>query len=96
LWARPRTEAALAAIRTLQPYVVLLDLFSPGMDGMAELAALIEETAWRHPPAARCGCSPQEVKVLREVVRGRPNRDIARTLPVSEETIKTHVSSILG
>jgi DNA-binding NarL/FixJ family response regulator len=34
--------------------------------------------------------------VLREVVRGRVNRDIARTLPVSEETIKTHVSSILG
>jgi NarL family two-component system response regulator LiaR len=34
--------------------------------------------------------------VLREVARGRANREIARTLSLSEETVKSHVSSILA
>jgi DNA-binding NarL/FixJ family response regulator len=33
--------------------------------------------------------------VLAEVARGRSNREIARTLALSEKTVKTHVSSIL-
>jgi CheY-like chemotaxis protein len=40
LYTFPVTRAC-----TLRPYVMLLDLFLPGMDGMAELAALIEKTA---------------------------------------------------
>jgi DNA-binding NarL/FixJ family response regulator len=38
----------------------------------------------------------REREVLAEVARGRSNREIARTLAVSEKTVKTHVSAILG
>lgn len=40
--------------------------------------------------------TPRELDVLREVACGRANREIARTLSVSEETVKSHVSSILA
>ena len=34
--------------------------------------------------------------MLRLVARGLPNKRIARELGVSEKTVKTHVSNILG
>ena len=38
----------------------------------------------------------REVEVLRHVARGRANKEIARELHLGEQTVKTHVSSILG
>src|ERR1700691_4443391 len=38
----------------------------------------------------------REREVLAELARGRSNREIARALNVSEKTVKTHVSSVLG
>ncbi len=40
--------------------------------------------------------SPREIEVLTAVARGRSNREIARDLSIAEETVKTHVSSILA
>jgi DNA-binding NarL/FixJ family response regulator len=40
--------------------------------------------------------TPREQDVLVEVARGRSNREIARELSLSEKTVKTHVSAILG
>jgi two-component system, NarL family, response regulator LiaR len=40
--------------------------------------------------------SPREREVMAGLARGRSNREIARALAVSEETIKTHVKSILA
>jgi NarL family two-component system response regulator LiaR len=40
--------------------------------------------------------SPRELDVLRAVAGGRSNREIARGLSLSEETVKSHVSSILS
>jgi NarL family two-component system response regulator LiaR len=39
--------------------------------------------------------SPREREVLAVLSRGRSNREISRTLSLSEETVKSHVSSIL-
>jgi DNA-binding NarL/FixJ family response regulator len=38
----------------------------------------------------------REREVLAELARGRSNREIARTLHVSEKTVKAHVSSVLA
>jgi two-component system, NarL family, nitrate/nitrite response regulator NarL len=38
--------------------------------------------------------TPRQTEVLRLVIRGRSNRDIARELQVSEGTIKAHLSAV--
>ena len=38
----------------------------------------------------------REVEVLQLVAQGRSNRDIAEQLGISEATVRTHVSNILG
>jgi DNA-binding NarL/FixJ family response regulator len=56
------------------------------------------------PPAAGAGPSPtdpgeltpREVDVLRLIAAGQSNREIARTLFVSEATVKTHVNRIFA
>jgi two-component system, NarL family, response regulator LiaR len=152
-------DAALAAIRTHKPDVVLLDLVMPGLDGLCVLRALrtqedrpavIVLTSFpaedRAMEALRAGAlsfvpkttatdrvveavraaatggsvlapnvaalliermrrepadsplrvlSPREREVLANLARGRSNREIARALSLSEETVKSHVSRIL-
>jgi NarL family two-component system response regulator LiaR len=39
--------------------------------------------------------SPRELEVLTGLGKGRSNRELARALGIGEETVKTHVSSIL-
>lgn len=152
---------ALQAVRSLEPTVVLLDLFMPGQTGLEVLAgikrdrpatevlmltssnadehllAAVRAGALAYLPktagvdqvvasvraaargesllepriaarlvrevregAARRGpldqLSPREVEVLAVLARGRSNREIARALAISEETVKAHVSSILA
>jgi NarL family two-component system response regulator LiaR len=42
------------------------------------------------------GLTGREQEVLRLVARGRSNREIAKELFISEKTVKTHISNILG
>jgi DNA-binding NarL/FixJ family response regulator len=46
------------------------------------------------PPDSYDALSPRESEVLRLIAAGQSNREIARTLFVSEATIKTHVNRI--
>ncbi|HVQ63252.1 MAG TPA: response regulator transcription factor, partial [Terriglobia bacterium] len=46
--------------------------------------------------AASDDLSPREMEVLREVAFGRTNREIGERLFISEETVKTHVASLLS
>lgn len=76
--------ALAAAIRSVHAGYVLLhpDVARLLADGDAR-PGLAELTA-------------RERDVLAEVARGRSNREIARALSLSEKTVKTHVSAILG
>ena len=56
----------------------------------AEVAARLAERVTRSQLSAR------ELEVLRLLVAGRRNREIAGTLDITEGTVKLHVSSILG
>ena len=47
------------------------------------------------PPDPLLPLSPREREVLRLIARGHGNRQIARELAIGEQTVKTHVSSIL-
>lgn len=76
--------ALAAAIRSVHAGHVLLH---------PDVAALLAAGDARPGPAA---LTPRERDVLTEVARGRSNREIARALSLSEKTVKTHVSAILG
>lgn len=45
---------------------------------------------------AGCQLSARELEVLRLLVSGRRNREVARALDITEGTVKLHVSSILA
>jgi DNA-binding NarL/FixJ family response regulator len=50
----------------------------------------------RAPEAPPEALSPRETEVLRMLAIGRTNKERARELSIGEQTIKTHVSRILG
>jgi two-component system NarL family response regulator len=75
-------------------------LINPSMAGklLIEFAALAkrerDESQPRQPvPAPRL--TEREIEVLRLVARGMNNRDIAKALFISENTVKNHVRNIL-
>ena len=59
-------------------------------------ARLLRELRGRSETNPLSALSPRELDVLKALAKGRTNRQIARTLSVTEETVKSHVSSILA
>jgi len=152
-------QQAIAIVAATRPDVLLLDLYMPGLDGHAVLAALpgmshrpavvvltsatddehlvramhagatsyvLKTASAEHviaairaaadgtaslspelltrltqalrrppPPDPLRPLSPREREVLRLIARGHSNRQIARDLEIGEQTVKTHVRSIL-
>jgi DNA-binding NarL/FixJ family response regulator len=74
-------------------------LINPSMAGklLSEFATLArrdeEEQPVKHAPAPKL--TDREMEVLRLVARGMNNRDIAKELFISENTVKNHVRNIL-
>lgn len=75
---------------------VRIDLVGPPELADAVRAVVRSDAARPLPPAAIERLTPRETQVLLHLARGRSNAEIARALHVSIETIKTHVSHILG
>jgi two-component system NarL family response regulator len=83
--------AAIRAVHTGQ------SLISPAMAGklLTEFASLMREPA-EEPAAARPPrLTDRELEVLKLVARGMNNRDIAKELYISENTVKNHIRNIL-
>ncbi len=60
------------------------------------VATFIERaTARRHPPRTTPKISPRQRQVLRLLVSGCSNREIAEELGVIEQTVKAHVAQLL-
>jgi NarL family two-component system response regulator LiaR len=79
-----RPEFLLEVIRAAHRGVKMVDPFLAAGQNGQELATRGEIL------------SAREMDVLRRVARGRTNREIAEELFLGEETVKTHVASILG
>jgi two-component system, NarL family, response regulator LiaR len=86
----------VAAIRTVHAGEALL---APAVATMLVEQLAAEEGAENGAAAgtpAGPHLTPRELEVLAELARGRANKAIAFELGVSERTVKTHVSNILG
>jgi DNA-binding NarL/FixJ family response regulator len=63
---------------------------------MSAVAAKKEPTANRAAANSEDGLTEREQEVLRLIANGMNNREIAEKLFISEKTVKTHVSNMLG
>lgn len=83
-------DTLIAAIRAVR---VGLRVFDPALEmesgGSVALAVA-------SPPGTVQALSPREHEVLELVASGLPNKAIARTLGISDHTVKFHVSSVLA
>jgi DNA-binding NarL/FixJ family response regulator len=58
---------------------------------LSQFNTLAEET--REPIFAPL--SPREIEILEQISRGNSNKQIARILAISDQTVKNHITSIL-
>jgi len=81
-------EAIVAALRTVVEGGVVV-----GRELADQLTALVAGVAPTLPPRV-AGLSERETEVLRLIVAGRSNAEIARELVVSAKTVRNHITHI--
>ncbi len=84
-------EALVAAIRAVAAGAALL---SPGI--ATKLLGRIRVDAAAPPRPGPAILSERELEVLELIARGKPNAEIARTLYLSPNTVRNHISNILS
>jgi NarL family two-component system response regulator LiaR len=86
----PKTTAVDRVVEAVHAAAVGGSVLDPGVAAL--LVQRVQDEPDHGPMRA---LSRREREVLAALSRGRSNREIARTLSLSEETVKSHVSSIL-
>jgi DNA-binding NarL/FixJ family response regulator len=90
------TQAALTASAFEDAWTTghALSLHQAAAEAITETTRM-ETAGFGHRPATRFGLSRREVEVLRLLVAGRSNPDIATALFIGPRTAQSHVASIL-
>lgn len=86
-------ESLIAAIKSVNDGVVWLD------PSIAEIILSLLPTTTKKEPVSTAedfNLTPREIEVLKLIVEGHSNADIAYDLTVSMHTVKTHISNILS
>jgi DNA-binding NarL/FixJ family response regulator len=98
---RMSTEALADALRLVMaggifvPTMSLGDLIDPE-EMPSSVAAVSAEQSYQTVPAFdQLGITPRQAEVLTLLLQGQPNKDIARRLGLSVETVKDHVQAVL-
>ena len=88
----PRADL-IAAIRVVAAGDALL---APSVTRRLIEAFSVRPVATTPSPSTLASLTPRERDILLQVARGQSNTEIARTLVVSEATVKTHVAHLLA
>lgn len=76
--------------------LLALDLvMSGGVYVPPEVLSWIERTGAQDTPRAAHSLTPRQIDVLKLMAEGQSNKQIARTLELSEGTVKLHVAAVL-
>ncbi|MCU1437067.1 MAG: DNA-binding response regulator [Naasia sp.] len=86
-------DELVAAVRVVARGDALL---SPGVTRRMIERFASSATARQGPPPALTGLTDREREVLIQIAAGRSNTEIAGTLFIAEQTVKSHVSRVLG
>ena len=89
-------QAAAAGQAVLDPGVQRRLLSAAARPAQAPATAQNARGAGATLPGGEDDLTPREAEVLRLIAAGQSNREIARTLFVSEATVKTHVNRIFA
>ena len=73
------------------------DISQRGTQGVSDLVEVIREMSRGNDDAAKkFGLTPRQLQIVAAVVAGHGNRDIARQLSISEDTVKHHLTQIFA
>ena len=85
------TSLLFKAIRT-----VMAGQYWIGKQSVANLVQTLKQcrTAAKSVPPKNYGLTPRQMEIIRAVVSGYPNKEIAAQFKISEQTVKHHITSI--